>query len=106
MPKPPSVALHTRWILENPWPLGGVLLLVGVVLVWLGLRDGLKGRLQVGAGVLAAGLGVLIVGSLVTTAGEHAMRVTRELVKAATAADITTATSLFSPTASFSVGKP
>ncbi|MHC5003323.1 MAG: Cif family virulence factor [Planctomycetota bacterium] len=106
MPDPPQVGLLTRYLLENPYPLGGVLLLVAIVAAWTGLRDGLRGRLGVAAllGLLAAA--VLIVGTLVVTAGEHGERVTRDFVDAVVAEDLVGADNLLTDDAAIAFGSP
>jgi hypothetical protein len=106
MPEPPASSLFIRWFLENPWPLGGLALLAAAVLVWMGLREGLKRHLQVGGGFGVLGIAVFVIAALVTTAGEHAKAVTAKLVAAAEKADLVAARGLFADDASLSFGSP
>ena len=101
MPQPPDVSLVTRFIFENPYPLGGVLLVVGVILGWLGLRDGRTDRLRLAVVPIVLGLAILAAGLLVITSGERARRVTRQLVEAAIAGDLVAARNLLSDSARF-----
>lgn len=106
MPEPPSSSLITRYVLENPWPLGIVAIAVASLLIWSGLREGLMRRVNVAIGIGLAGIGVIIIGHLVTTAGEHAKEVSRALVKAMVAGDRIGAVRLFTNDAVLSVGSP
>lgn len=106
MPEPPASSLFTRYIFENPWPLGLLAIVIAAVLLWTGLREGLSKRVNVAIGVGLVGLAIIIVGHLVVTAGEHAKEVTRQLVKAMVAGDRVGAVRLFGPDAVLSVGSP
>jgi len=106
MPDPPSVGLFTRYVLENPYPLGIGLVLLAAVLTWLALRAGRMNRLVTPAVVAAAGAAVLAIGLTVTTAGEHGERVTGQLVQAVEDNDMTGAMALFADSATFSFGSP
>lgn len=106
MPDPPHVGLLTRYVLENPWPLGLGLLLIAAVAGFTGLREGLAGRIRLAGFVALAGAAVLAIGAAVTTSGEHARRITRELVDAAVQGDVAGAISLFAEQATYSVGSP
>ncbi len=48
MPDPPSIGLVTRFLLENPYPVGLVVLAVAGGLLWTGLREGRRERMLVG----------------------------------------------------------
>ncbi len=106
MPDPPHVGLLTRYVLENPWPLGLGLLLIAIVAGFTGLREGLAGRIRLAGLIALAGAAVLAIGAAVTTSGEHARRITRELVDAAVQGDVAGAISLFTEQATYSVGSP
>lgn len=98
--------LFTRYVLENPWPLGVLLVAVAVGLAWSGLQAVDRRRL-VAAGVMAvAGAAVLAAGKAVVTSGEHARAVVIEIVDAAVAADITTVAAAFADDATLSLGSP
>ena len=104
MPDPPPVGLFTRYVLENPYPLGFALLALAAVLGWTVLRGGRRERL-VTAGILAViGGGLLVVGAVVVTSGEHARRVVLDVVDAAVAGDVGTAGSLFADDATLALG--
>jgi ketosteroid isomerase-like protein len=106
MPQPPQVGLLTRYVLENPYPLGLLLLALAVGFAWTGLRSGHRQRLPI-AGILAAvGVAVLLTGALVVTSGERARRVTLALVDAAVAADVSGAAAMFADDATLSLGSP
>ena len=104
MPDPPHVGLVTRYIFENPFPLGVGLVLLAVILAWLGMRDGRADRVRVASVPLLLGAAVLIAGFAVVTAGEHARSVTRKLVAAAVANDLTGAARLVAPDATVHFG--
>lgn len=106
MPEPPSVGLITRYVLENPYPLGIGLLLLAAVLAWLALREGRVNRLTPPAVAAVLGIGVLAVGFSVTTAGEHGEAVTEQLVQAVEDNDLTGALALFDDSATFGFGSP
>ena len=59
MPEPPATDFFTRFVLENPWPAGLVLLAIAVVLGWLGLREGLKNRVRVAVALSVDGLNTI-----------------------------------------------
>jgi hypothetical protein len=106
MPQPPRVGLITRYVLENPYPLGLLLVALAAGFAWTALRSQRPQRLRT-AGVLAAlGAAVLLTGVLVVTAGEQARRVTMAVVEAAVAADVSGAAALFAEDARLSFGSP
>lgn len=106
MPEPPPSGLLTRYVLENPWPLGVGLILIGFVVAWVRLREERRDGLLIGGLMLALGGVVLALGALVTTAGEHAKVITRQLVSAAEVPDVNAAMGLFASGASFHFGSP
>jgi len=106
MPDPPPVGLWTRFVLENPYPLGGGLLVIGVVLAWVGLREGQGQRIRIAALPLLLGAAVLLLGWQVRTSGERARAVTRELVDAVVDGDLVAADSVFAADALFHFGSP
>jgi hypothetical protein len=106
MPEPPPVGLITRYVLENPYPVGLLLLALAVGFAWTALRSERPQGLRV-AGVLAAfGAAILLIGALVVTAGEQARRVTLAVVDAAVAGDVAEAGSHFADDARLSFGSP
>ncbi len=103
---PPSVNPITRYLLENPWPLGTLLAVVIAFSLVAVVRSGQR-RWAVSAMVLVAALMlVILVERLVVTAGEHASTVTRDLVGFAERADVSEASALFSDEALMSLGSP
>ena len=106
MPDPPSVGLLTRFIFENPYPLGLVLIAVAGGLMWTALREGRRERLTIGSIGIGLGAIVLTIGALVVTSGERARKVTIQLVDAAVEPDIVQAMSLFADEATIAFGLP
>lgn len=106
MPEPPDVSVFTRYVLENPWPLGLAFLLLASWFGWSGIREGLGQRLRA-AGILAAlGAAVFITGWIVVTAGEHAKMVTRQLVDAVVKSGAGAAATFFTDDAVLTFGSP
>ena len=106
MPDPPSVGLVTRFLLENPYPVGLVVLAVAGGLLWTGLREGRRDRLIVGLIGIVVAAAVLTIGGVVVTSGERARKVTIELVESAVAADIVDVMSHFADEAAFAFASP
>lgn len=106
MPDPPPVGPVTRYVLENPYPLGAVLLVAALIVGWTALQGGDRRRLLVGGALLVAGALVLLVGRIVVTAGEHGEATTRAFVDAVVAEDLTGADGLLAPGATMSFGSP
>jgi len=105
MPPPPDVSLLTRYVFENPWPLGMGLMLVAAWAMWTGLRQGIKRRQQT-AGVLALiSIAVFSAAFLVQTSGEHAKAVVRGLVAAVVDGD-PSADGFFASRAVIAFGSP
>ncbi|MCZ6543263.1 MAG: hypothetical protein O6768_06320, partial [Planctomycetota bacterium] len=105
MPQPPHVGLITRYVLENPYPLALVLLALAGGLAWTAVRSERRDRLRAGGALAILGVAVLLLGAVVVTSGEHARRITRALVEAAVAADVSAAMQLFADEATLSFGR-
>ena len=105
MPDAPRSSFFTRFVLENPWPLGLLVLAIAAVLIWLGLCDGRSDRLKAGGVFALLGLIVLAIGIITTTAGEHGRRIARQLVERAVAGDVTGAMNLFTTDAVLTIGR-
>ena len=105
----PAEAWHnrcmTRWIFENPWPLALLFMAVGAALLWRNRADGSRPLLLSGLVAILVGAATLLAGRLVTSPGEEAARVARELVARAEAADIDDAIALFSENAVLNYGR-
>ena len=106
MPEAPTSSLFTHYVLENPWPVGGVLVAIALILGWLGLREGLSNRVRIAWLIGLIGAGVMLAGTLVTTAGEHGRAITRALVDAAVGEDLVGGLAVFSDDATLHVGSP
>jgi hypothetical protein len=106
MPPAPEGNIITRYILENPWPLGMILLAVAGVLAWKGFREGMATRLRVAAALAAAGAVVLVTGIMVVTSGEHAVQTTRALIESVVREDLVAADRLLSDDAAITIGSP
>lgn len=99
-------SLIWRFVLENPWPLASTLIAVGLVIGWLGLREGLANRQRLGLGLAAVGLMVLALGYAITTPAEHASAVVHRLIDAVVSEDTTQAKAQFASDAVMTVGSP
>ena len=106
MPDPPTVNIFTRYILENPWPIGLALLGVAAGLLWLGLREGLANRIKLGGIFALVSAGVIATGQIVTTPAEHGRSVTRQFVDAAAEQRLNEAEALLAPDAMLGLGSP
>ncbi len=106
MPDPPSVGLVTRFLLENPYPVGLVVLAVAGGLLWTGLREGRRERMLVGLIGIVLAAAVLTIGAVVVTSGERARRVTIALVEAAVTANVVDVMSHFADEATFAFASP
>jgi hypothetical protein len=104
MPQPPDVGLFTRYVLENPYPLGVGLLVIAIILGWLGLRDGRSDRMIAAVAGLVLAAAVLVAGLVVVTSGEHGRRLTRRLVETALSKDLVGAANLLSDNARLQFG--
>jgi hypothetical protein len=106
MPEPPSTSLFTRYVFENPWPLGILLLAVAVIVGYLGMREGLRSRTRVALVCGLLGIAVIAAGMFVTTAGEQGERIVTALVDAAVNEDMVGGLALFSDDAIMNSGSP
>ncbi|MHC4993030.1 MAG: hypothetical protein ACYTGC_18810 [Planctomycetota bacterium] len=98
--------LITRYVLENPLPLGLLLLAIAAGLAWTGLHAVDRRRL-IAAGVVAlVGAAVMAAGKAVVTPGEHARAVVLEVVDAAVAGDVRTAVAAFADDSALSLASP
>lgn len=106
MPQAPDVSLFTRYVLENPWPLAIVLIVIAAFLAWTGFREGIESR-QKGL-IIPLGLAIasLAIGYLTVTPGEHAREVTRQLVSATVSKDLVTTDQLLAKDAVVAFGSP
>ncbi len=104
MPDPPSVDLFTRYVYENPWPLGFVSLAVSVAIAWLALRDGRTKNLWIAAALLAFGGITVLTGHLVTTSAEHGKHIVRSFVAAVVDEDLVGSAALLTDDIRLSVG--
>lgn len=102
----PQSSFFTHYVLENPWPVGLALIAIAAILTWLGLREGLHSRTRTGLILGVVGAVIITAGTLVTTAGEHAGRITRALVEATVNKDLVGGMALFSDDAVMSAGSP
>ena len=99
-----AAGIFTRYVLENPYLLGGLLLLVGALIAWQGLREGRTDRLRQAAIPLVLAVVVLLVGAMVVTPGERGRTVARELVDRVVAEDLVGTMDLFAEDATLHVG--
>jgi ketosteroid isomerase-like protein len=106
MPEPPPVGLITRYVFENPYPAGLLLLALAAGFAWTALRSERPERLRVAGALAAIGAAILLIGALVVTAGERARRVTLAVVDAAVAGDVVAAGSYFADDARLAFGSP
>ncbi len=103
MPDPPNVGWLTRWVLENPWPLGVLLLAVGMVIA-IRSAPNRRPRLLLAAALAAAGAAIVAAGAVVVTAGEQAEAVTRDVIDAVVAGDAAGASSHIAGDATIAFG--
>jgi hypothetical protein len=94
----------TRHVLENPYPLGIGLILIGLVLGWLALREGRANRLVHAVVPLGLGLVALGIGAAVVTPGERGRAATLELVDRVVSEDVVGAMDLFADEATIHFG--
>lgn len=100
----PETGFLTRYLLENPWPLGALLAVAAIILGKVAMDRDDRRLLAAAGGCVAAAAALFLVAWLVTTPGEHAKRVTRELVAAAEAGDLAAMRALFDADATLHFG--
>lgn len=106
MPDPPNVSIITRYLFDNPWPLSVVLIVLAVAFA-LGWRSVRKRELLVFAAVAAAlAVGVFLIERWVTTSGEEAETVVRDLVTFAEQGNVAAGAALFADDATMSLVDP
>jgi hypothetical protein len=96
--------MFTRYVLENPWPLGIGLLAAALILAWTAVRGESAGRLKAAGVIALVGAAVLIAGAAVVTPGERARQVVLDVVAAAVAGDVSGAGAHFSSDATLAFG--
>lgn len=96
----------TRYVFENPWPLGITVALAAIFVGWRGLSSGERAPRQTAAILAAAAFGVFLLATLITTAAERGEAVVRELVSRAERGETSRMLDLFSPNATMSYGRP
>lgn len=106
MPDPPNGSLITVYVLENPYPVGVICLALAVMMGWSGLYRGRLKWLPIAVLLGLTGLGVLVTGWLVRTAGEHSRRLTQSFVDEVVAADVRRATALLAADATLAFDSP
>ena len=106
MPDPPAAGLLTRYVFENPYPLGAGLLLFAAIWGWLALRDGRLDRVRLTVLPLVLGAGVLAAGWGVVTAGERGRVLVRDLSDLVVARDLVGAVNQFADAATIHLGSP
>src|SRR5687768_6623741 len=106
MPTPPQASLFTRYVLENPWPLGISLLVIAAYVLWVGLRDGLDKHQKTGVVLGIGGVAALATGYFVQTSGERARAIVQAFVNAVVNEDLHSADALLADNAALSVSAP
>lgn len=106
MPPIPSDSLITSYVLENPWPVAIVLLVVAAYLAWTGFREGIDSRQRALSIPLVLAIAIVIIGHFTTTSGEHARAVVRRLVDATVNKDLATTDLLLADNAVVAFGSP
>ena len=102
----PQSSLLSRYILENPWPLGIGLTLLGCACMYFALTREDRRLLQNGAISCAAGGLVLVIGAIVQTNAESASDATRQFVEAAADGRIDDMSDMLDPNATLHIGRP
>ena len=106
MPQAPDVSLFTRYVLENPWPLAIVLLVIAAFLAWTGFREGIESRQKWVLIPLMFAIVIVAIGYLTVTPGEHARNVAGQLVSATVNKDLVTTDQLLATDAIIVFGSP
>lgn len=102
----PQSSLLSRYLLENPWPLGVGLALIGVVCIYLALTRDDRRLLQKGAITFAVGGLILAIGSFVQTNAESAAHATRQFVNSAAEGRIDDMIDMLDSNATLHIGRP
>lgn len=105
MPSEAGTGTLTRWVLENPWPLSIVLLLLAAAILVHAIRRDDRRPIRFAAGVSLLAIGCLVTGLLVETPGEAAEKSTRNLVAAAVDGRVEDMIDLFESEATLHVGR-
>lgn len=90
-----------EWISNPPWTVLGGLAVAGVLLLFYAVTQALKKLLKVGLLLLAAAVVWFVVGRLVESGPERAVRDTKQIITAADRRDWTTFKSLLDPKVKF-----
>jgi hypothetical protein len=98
MPDPPPTSILTRYIFEMPWPFAAALLIVAAVMAFTALREGLGRRLMLSAIPAVLAVLIIVLGMIVTTAGESAREVVRQFVDDVVDNDLRAARARTAPT--------
>src|SRR4051812_4187912 len=95
--------MNTEWITNPPWTVLGGLAAAGVLLLFYALTQALKKLLKLGVLLLAAAVIWFVVGRLVESGPERAVRETKEVVAAADKRDWAKFKSLLDPKVKFAI---
>lgn len=100
----PPESFLTRYVLENPWPVGIFLFLAGFALIILWLNRG-ENRLLIAAGACSVLMGLtFLLAWLVVTPGEQARDIVHQMVTNAERGDVDGILASISPEASIHLG--
>ncbi len=102
----PQSSLLSRYLLENPWPLGIGLALLGMICIYIAMTRDDRNLLQRGAIALAGGGIILAIGTLYQTTAESAATATRTFVNAAADGRIDDMIDMLDSNATLHVGRP
>jgi len=102
----PETSIITTYVLENPWPLGIGLILIGVALFLLAVNRDERRALHGAIAAIALAVIILAIGHLVETTAESAAGATREFVRAAEEGRIHDMIATLDPDATLHLGRP
>ena len=102
----PQTSIFTRYLLENPWPVGIGLILLGVALLFLALNRDESRVLYAAIGAIGVAAIVLAIGWLVETTAERAADATRDFVRAAEEGRVHDMIATLHPDATLHLGRP
>jgi hypothetical protein len=97
VPVPMSLGLVSKYVFENPWPVTGLCLAIGLILGWKALREGHRPTLQVAIAVAILGAIVAGLGLSITTSAERGRAVVSALVSRAESGDVSGMLALLTP---------